>query len=58
MAKPRIYGMKSKYNPRLHLDMRYQKKQHQRNRERAQPSTPAPEIGAWAKNKREDKNAD
>lgn len=33
MAKPKKYGMATKYNPRLHLDMRYQKKQHQRQRE-------------------------
>lgn len=33
MGQPKKYGMKTKYNPRLQLDMRYQKKQHQRQRE-------------------------
>ena len=35
MAKPKTYGMKSKSNKRLLLDARYQRKQRQRNRERA-----------------------
>ena len=35
MAKPKMYGMKSKSTKRLLLDARYQRKQRQRNRERA-----------------------
>lgn len=33
MGQPKKYGMNTKYNPRLQLDMRYQKKQYQRQRE-------------------------
>lgn len=35
MAKPKMYGLKSKCTTRLMLDARYQRKQRQRNRERA-----------------------
>lgn len=35
MAKPRMYGLKSKCTTRLLLDQRYHRKQRQRNRERA-----------------------
>lgn len=37
MGTPKKYGLK-RTNPRLQMDMRWQKKQHQRNRERAKPS--------------------
>lgn len=37
MSKAKMYGLK-RTNPRLQLDLRWQKKQHQRNRERATPS--------------------
>ena len=30
MAKPKMYGLKSKYKNRLHVDMRYLKRQRQR----------------------------
>ena len=43
MARPRMYGLK-RPNPRLRLDTRYLKKQHQRNRERATPSPVAGKI--------------
>lgn len=43
MAKPRIYGLR-KPNPRPWLDMRYTKRQRQRNRERAMPSPVAGKI--------------
>lgn len=35
MAKAKMYGLK-RTNPRLQVDLRWQKKQHQRNRERPQ----------------------
>ena len=35
MAKPRMYGLKTKSTTRLLLDQRYHRKQRQRNRERA-----------------------
>lgn len=35
MAKPKMYGLKSKCTKRLLLDQRYHRKQRQRNRERA-----------------------
>lgn len=44
MAKPKKYGLKNKYNPRLQLDMRYQKKQHQRQRESTTPKPVAAQI--------------
>lgn len=37
MGKPKMYGQK-RTDPRQRLDLRWQKKQHQRNRERATPS--------------------
>ena len=35
MAKPKMYGLKTKSTTRLLLDQRYHRKQRQRNRERA-----------------------
>lgn len=35
MATPKKYGLANKCNPRLQMDLRWQKKQHQRNREKA-----------------------
>lgn len=35
MAKPKMYGLNNRYNPRLQLDVRYQRKQKQRQRENA-----------------------
>lgn len=46
MAKPKIYGLKSKANPRLLLDMRYLKKQRQREKQ-----TPKPVAAQIAKKK-------
>lgn len=33
MAKPKMYGLRNKCNPRLQLDLRWQRKQKQRQRE-------------------------
>ena len=48
MAKPKMYGMRTKYNPRLQVDMRYRRKQHQRQRENAMRK-PATDINAGRK---------
>lgn len=48
MAKPKMYGLKSKCTTRLLLDARYHRNQRQRNRERA----PRPVVaGKLAKDK-------
>ena len=48
MGKPRKYGMQTQYNPRLQQDLRYQRKQRQRQRE---STTPKPVAGQIAKEK-------
>ena len=48
MGKPRKYGMQIHYNPRLQLDLRYQRKQRQRQRE---STTPKPVAGQIVKEK-------
>ena len=44
MGKAKVYGLQTKYNPRLHMDMRYQRQQHQRNREKPQRNPVAGKI--------------
>ena len=44
MARPKKYGMKTQHNPRLQMDMRYQKRQHQRQRESTTPKPVAAQI--------------
>lgn len=44
MAKPKIYGLKTKSTTRLLLDQRYHRKQRQRNRERAPRTVVAGKI--------------
>lgn len=48
MSKAKIYGLKSKFNQRLLLDMRYREKQRRRNREK---QTPKPVAGQIVKGK-------
>ena len=48
MGKPRKYGLQTHYNPRLQLDLRYQRKQRQRQRE---STTPKPVAAQTAKGK-------
>lgn len=50
MAKPKMYGLKNKPNTRLQIDLRYQRKQHQRQRESV---TRKPVAGQPAKAKEE-----
>ena len=48
MAKPKMYGLKTKSTTRLLLDQRYHRKQRQRNRERA-PRNPVADQSAKEK---------
>ena len=44
MAKPKMYGLKTKSNQRQLLDLRYREKQRKRNREKQTPRPVAAQI--------------